>query len=82
MVALSGGEYVFVKVPGDSSEKGTDNTVDHFRRIKIQVGQENTDSVVVASGLEAGQEVAMNGSLILAQLYEDQRMTDTGLPSQ
>ena len=33
MVALSGGEYVFVKVPGVSSEKGTEDTVDHFRRI-------------------------------------------------
>lgn len=81
MVALSGGEYVFVKVPSEKNEKGTGSTVDRFRRVKIQVGQENTDSVVVASGLEAGQEVAMNGSLILSQLFEDQMMTDTGLPA-
>ena len=51
-------------------------------KLKIRVAQENTDSVIVASGLTPGQVVVTNGSLILAQLYEDQRMTNTGLPAQ
>ena len=49
---------------------------------KIAVAQENTDNVVVAKGLAAGQEVVTKGSLILSQLYEDRRMTSTGLPPQ
>jgi len=97
MVALSGGEYVFVRktAPGDNDQDkdkdkaaepskagGRGEKSDKFERIKIRVAQENTDSVIVAAGLEPGQVVVTNGSLILAQLYEDQRMTNTGLPPQ
>ncbi len=91
MVALSGGEFVFIRLPdsdekpgespeGTAAKKGT--KTDRFERIQIRVAQENTDNVIVASGLQSGQTVVTNGSLILAQLYEDQRMTATGMPSQ
>jgi len=83
MVAISGGEFVFVRQPragGDGPAKGDD--ADKFRRVKIRVAQENTDHVVVASGLTPGQEIVTNGSLILSQLYEDQRMTISGNPDQ
>ena len=46
------------------------------------MAQENSDFVVVASGLAAGEMVATSGSLILAQLYEDLQMVDTGMPAQ
>jgi hypothetical protein len=35
---------------------------------------------VVAGGLRPGDHVASKGSLILAQLFEDQQMVATGLP--
>jgi membrane fusion protein, heavy metal efflux system len=81
MVAISGGEYVFVRQPkpaGTSDPKAADK----FQRVQIEMAQENTDSVVVARGLKPGQEIVANGSLILSQLYEDQRMTITGLPAR
>ena len=46
------------------------------------MAQENSDFVVIASGLEAGETVATSGSLILAQLYEDLQMVETGMPVQ
>jgi cobalt-zinc-cadmium efflux system membrane fusion protein len=91
MVAISGREYVFVRVPSDHGKgKAADDDdgtkpgsrgVERFRRVEIRIAQENSDTVVVASGLTPGEEVVTNGSLILAQLYEDQRMTTTGLPT-
>jgi membrane fusion protein, heavy metal efflux system len=77
MVAINGEGYVFVQKPR-SSPGGSDK----FERRKIVVAQERIDHVVVRSGLQPGEEVVTNGSLILAQLYEDQRMTVTGLPAQ
>jgi cobalt-zinc-cadmium efflux system membrane fusion protein len=81
MVAINGQEYVFVRKPHDDTE-GTNKSpqVDRFERRKIDVAQENTDIIVVARGLKPGEVVATNGSLILSQLYEDQRMTVVGLP--
>lgn len=79
MVAISGTEYVFVRKPRAGK---AENEPDEFERVKIRAAQENTDTVVVAEGLKPGQEVVTNGSLILSQLYEDQRMTYTGLPAQ
>jgi len=35
---------------------------------------------VVKTGLKPGEHVASNGSLVLAQLYEDQQMVATGMP--
>lgn len=83
VVAISGGEYVFVRQPRPAgAESSKEPVTDRFQRVRIQIAQENTDTVVVASGLKPGQEVVTNGSLILSQLYEDQRMTLTGLPAQ
>jgi cobalt-zinc-cadmium efflux system membrane fusion protein len=87
VVAISGGEYVFVRLPRtDSGKEGSDSSEgeknDRFTRVKIRVAQENTDTVIVAGGLEPGQEVVTNGSLILSQLFEDQRMTSSGMPAQ
>jgi hypothetical protein len=42
------------------------------------VAQERHDIVVVHSGLEPGEVVATNGSLILAQLFEDRSTVQTG----
>jgi cobalt-zinc-cadmium efflux system membrane fusion protein len=77
MVAINGENYVFVH-KGETSRVAPDK----FERRKILVAQENTDNVVVAGGLKAGEAVVTNGSLILAQLFEDQRTVDTGQPTQ
>jgi len=87
MVVTNGGDYVFVRRPSEPAPGGgrsdrPGQAADKFERVRIRVAQENTDFVVVASGLRPGQEVVTNGSLILTQLYEDQRMTVTGLPAQ
>ncbi|MDE2505787.1 MAG: efflux RND transporter periplasmic adaptor subunit, partial [Planctomycetota bacterium] len=73
VIALNGEEYVFVQ-----SEKNANK----FERKQIRVAQEKSDFVVVASGLKAGQVVATMGALILAQMYEDEGMIETGLPTQ
>jgi cobalt-zinc-cadmium efflux system membrane fusion protein len=86
MVAISGGEYVFIREPQspspNKSEPSKTAPGDRFRRIRIQVAQESTYNVVVAQGLVPDQVVVTNGSLILSQLYEDQRMTTTAMPVQ
>ena len=74
LVVINGEEYVFVK--RSQNAKGQDQ----FARRKVAVAQENSGFVVVASGLEAGEVVAASGSLILAQLYEDLQMVETGMP--
>jgi cobalt-zinc-cadmium efflux system membrane fusion protein len=76
LVVINGAEYVFVKRAHDGQGK------DRFERRKVSVAQENSDFVVVATGLEAGETVASSGSLILAQLYEDLQMVQTGMPVQ
>ncbi len=75
MVVLNGSEYVFVKT-GSAGSPGTAQ----FARRTVTVAQENSDHVVIASGLEAGETVATSGSLVLAQLYEDLQMVATGMP--
>ena len=83
MVTTNGGEYVFVRVPGSSSDEATGKpAVRKFERRKIHVAQETHDRVVVDSGLKPGESVATNGSLILSQLYEDANTVETGLPLQ
>jgi len=76
MVAINGEEFVFVHKK-DASSEGHDK----FERRKIHVAQETTDSVVVSDGLEPNEEIVTNGSLILAQLYEDAANVETGLPT-
>jgi membrane fusion protein, heavy metal efflux system len=75
MVVMNGNEYAFVqKEPGDSS------AVLLFERRQLLVAEERDDHVVVKTGLKPGEHVASNGSLVLAQLYEDQQVVATGMP--
>jgi cobalt-zinc-cadmium efflux system membrane fusion protein len=76
MITINGVNYAFVQKPGREGKKGAHS----FERRPIQVSQENSDRVVVHSGLKPGEVVATNGSLILSQIYEDSRMVETGLP--
>jgi cobalt-zinc-cadmium efflux system membrane fusion protein len=80
MVSTNGSEYAFVRKPRDSRAKMSDP--DKFERRRIVVAQENVDQVVVSRGLKPDEEVVSNGSLIIAQLFEDQHMVETGLPQQ
>jgi membrane fusion protein, heavy metal efflux system len=88
MVSTNGRYYVFVKKPADStaSSAGKDRKdengkqIDYFERKEIRVRQEKSDKVIVSEGLKAGEEVAANGSLILAQMYEDLTTVETGAP--
>jgi cobalt-zinc-cadmium efflux system membrane fusion protein len=77
VVVMNGHEYAFVRKPPGAA--GDD---EKFERRKLTVVEERFDHIVVASGLKAGEEVASYGSLILAQLYEDQEMVETGMPLQ
>ena len=56
------------------------NDVLQFERRQLVVAEERDDHVVVKTGLKPGEHVASNGSLVLAQLYEDQQMVATGMP--
>jgi cobalt-zinc-cadmium efflux system membrane fusion protein len=55
---------------------------DSFERKIIEIDQENHDFVVVKRGLQPGQKIVTNGSLILSQLFEDESTISTGLPLQ
>jgi cobalt-zinc-cadmium efflux system membrane fusion protein len=77
MVVMNGHEYAFVRKP---SSNPTDD--ERFERRKLTIAEERHDHIVVTSGLTAGEEVATYGSLILAQLYENQQMVATGMPLQ
>ena len=81
MVTFNGVNYAFVRKPKGSSTAGAANDdPEAFERRKLEVAQENTDTVIVHSGLQPGEVVATAGSLILSQIYEDNRMVETGLP--
>ena len=60
MVVAEGANHVFVRRP-DEPER--------FERRAIRVVQERNDRVIVGDGLQ-GEEVVMNGSVILADLRE------------
>jgi membrane fusion protein, heavy metal efflux system len=77
MVVMNGNEYAFIRKPRTGPKDP-----EKFERHKIVPAQERSDIVVVASGLNPGEEVASNGSLILSQLFEDQQMVETGMPMQ
>ncbi len=77
MVVMNGHEYAFVQREGARR-----NDVEQFERRRLIIAEERDDHVVVKSGLKAGDHVASNGSLILAQLYEEQQMIATGMPVQ
>jgi membrane fusion protein, heavy metal efflux system len=55
---------------------------DAFERKIIEIDQENHDFVVVRRGVQPGQKIVTNGSLILSQLFEDESTVSTGLPLQ
>ena len=74
LVVLNGDYYAFVEV-GSSGEDA-----DLFERRKLEIEQENYDVVIVKQGLKPGDRVVCNGSLILAQMYEDQSTVDSGMP--
>ncbi len=77
MVVMNGNEYAFVqKDPANP----TFEDVLQFERRQLVVAEERDDHVVVKTGLKPGEHVASNGSLVLAQLYEDQQMVATGMP--
>ncbi|WP_165071052.1 efflux RND transporter periplasmic adaptor subunit [Paludisphaera rhizosphaerae] len=78
MVMLHGDPFVFVR--DTAAEK--DGKTKLFARRRIFPAQENTDVVIVHDGLKAGEEVATNGSLILAQIYEDLQVVATGAPPE
>jgi membrane fusion protein, heavy metal efflux system len=77
VVVMNGHEYAFVR----KSPINSKNT-ELFERREIVIVEERSDHVVLASGAKAGEEVASRGSLILAQLYEDQQTAATGMPLQ
>ncbi|HEX8203174.1 MAG TPA: efflux RND transporter periplasmic adaptor subunit [Isosphaeraceae bacterium] len=72
MVSTDGADYVFV-----SQSEGATKGPERFERRSVRVVQENHDRVIVAEGLEPGERVATQGSLILAQIYEDASQTGT-----
>lgn len=76
-LSVTNGEfYAFVQ----KGESGKD--ADLFERRKLEIEQENSDVVIVKKGLKAGERVVTNGSLILAQIFEDRSTVDSGLPAQ
>ncbi len=77
VVVMNGHEYAFVRKPGTKPDEPV-----QFERRKLVLAEERFDHIVVASGLTAGEEVASYGSLVLAQLFEDQQMVATGMPLQ
>jgi membrane fusion protein, heavy metal efflux system len=77
VVVMSGHEFAFVRKSPASSKD-----IEQFERREIVIVEERSDHVVIASGAKAGEEVASRGSLILAQLYEDQQTVATGMPME
>jgi cobalt-zinc-cadmium efflux system membrane fusion protein len=81
MVVMNGNEYAFVeKQTQGAQEAKKAGDVLQFERRQLVVAEERDDHVVVKTGLKPGERVAANGSLVLAQLYEDQQMIATGMP--
>jgi cobalt-zinc-cadmium efflux system membrane fusion protein len=77
VVVMNGHEYAFVRKPTANSKDA-----ERFERRELAIAEERSDHVVIASGIKASEEVAARGSLILAQLYEDQQTVGTGMPLQ
>ncbi|MFI5460948.1 MAG: efflux RND transporter periplasmic adaptor subunit, partial [Isosphaerales bacterium] len=75
MVVMNGNEYAFVQ-----KEQSDPHGIEQFERRQLDVAEERDDHVVVKAGLRAGEHIASNGSLVLAQLYEDQQVVATGMP--
>jgi cobalt-zinc-cadmium efflux system membrane fusion protein len=83
LFALAGPEGALFGAMADTyalANSKSQGDVAKFERRKLEIAEEREDHVVVARGLDTGDRVAAYGSLILAQLYEDQQMVVTGLP--
>ena len=74
LIVLNGDYYAFVEVGA------TGQNADLFERRKLEIEQEDYDVVIVKQGLSPGDRVVSSGSLILAQMYEDQSTVDSGVP--
>ena len=74
MIVNNGDYYAFVEVATNGDK------ADMFERRKLEIEQEDHDVVIVKKGLNTGDRVVSNGSLILAQMYEDQSTVDSGMP--
>jgi len=81
-VVHNGENYVFVRKDPAEGHGEVDGKTKFFERRRIEVARENSDFVIVDSGLEAGEEVVAGGSLILAQMYEDLQMVALGAPAE
>jgi cobalt-zinc-cadmium efflux system membrane fusion protein len=77
VVVMNGHEYAFARRAPTGAQRA-----EMFERREITIAEERSGHVVVASGIKAGEEVASRGSLILAQLYEDQQTVATGMPAE
>lgn len=69
MITEAGKSFVFVQSP-DSPER--------FERRPVELHHEFSDRVVVARGLEPGEQVVVVGALIFAQIYEDRLAVEAG----
>ena|GEM_PF-756941 len=69
LIVGDGHSIVFVQVPGRPEK---------FERRLVVVAQEKDDHVVIESGLKPGETVVSVGALILAQIFEDARITTEG----
>ena len=80
MVSVDRLDFVFVEKAGPGGTR-------QFERRNILVSKETSDWVIVAEpskdhvGLQPGEQVVTNGSLILEQMYED-RLTVEGETSK
>lgn len=74
LVVIDNDYYAFVE------EDATGAKADLFARRKLEIEQEDHDIVIVKSGLKPGDRVVGYGSLMLAQMYEDQSTVDSGTP--
>jgi len=77
VVVMNGHEYAFIRKPPTHSQDD-----ERFERRELVIEEERSDHVVISSGARAGEEVVSSGSLILAQLFEDQQTVATGMPLQ
>lgn len=72
MISNDGGDFVFVSKGGDPEQ---------FERRRVRVISESSERVVLtAENLKAGERVVDRGGLMLAQMFEDANMTETGAP--
>jgi cobalt-zinc-cadmium efflux system membrane fusion protein len=81
MISVDRLDFVFVRKSGTTEKE-------RFERRNILVNSESSDWVIVAEqskhhlGMQPGEEVVTNGSLILEQMYEDRLTVEGELPKE